>query len=410
VRRRLLASTLTIALAAVIVFGIPLAFVLDRVIHDTAQARVERDATRLAHELDKSDVVAEPGILNKRLPGILDDAGLDGDSVVVQYPKPSTLRVSTPTIAHAVKASAPGPRGTVVILRAPAGDVDARVKRVLLLLALLALAGLAGALALALLQSHRLTAPLGRLSRSATRLGEGDFSHATPRSGVAEIDSIADALDSSAERIDRLLQAERSFSTNASHQLRSALTGLELRLEELANSSDPEVQEEAKAALEQAHRLGSTVEELLALARTGRTGIVTEFDLTDLARAHALDVSAALGREGRRLSIDAPGPVPVVAAVGALGQALDIVLSNAVRHGKGTLTVRVTSDERHAIVEISDEGRGFDDPETAFEGRPTEDGHGIGLALARTLVSAEGGTIVIRRAAPPTVRIQLPRV
>jgi signal transduction histidine kinase len=403
-------STLTIALVAVIVFGIPLAFVLDRVIHDTAQARVERDASRVAHQLETANVDAPPATLTEQLVRILHDAGLDGDSVAVQYPKPSTLRVATPTIAHAVKASAAGPKGTVVTLRAPAGDADARVRRVLLLLALLAFAGLVGALALALLQSHRLTAPLGRLSRSATRLGEGDFSHATPRSGVAEIDGIADALDSSAERIDRLLRAERSFSTNASHQLRSALTGLELRLEELASSSDPEVQAEATAALEQTHRLGSTVEELLALARTGRTGMVAEFDLADLARAHALDVSAELRRDGRTLSIDAPKRVPVVAAVGALGQALDIVLSNAVRHGRGKLKVRVTSDERHAIVEISDEGRGFDDPATAFEGRPTDDGHGIGLALARTLVSAEGGTITIRRAVPPIVRIELPRV
>jgi signal transduction histidine kinase len=298
----------------------------------------------------------------------------------------------------------------VITLRAPAGDVDARVHRVLLLLAVLAVVGFSGVLALALLQSHRLTAPLARLSRSATRLGEGDFSLATPRSGISEIDGIADALDSSAQRIDRLLRAERSFSTNASHQLRSALTGLELRLEELASSSDPAVQAEAKAALEQTHRLGLTVEELLALARTGRTGIVTEFDLADLARAHALDVSAELARDGRTLSINAPRPVPVVAAVGALGQALDIVLSNAVRHGRGTVRVRVTDDERHAIVEISDDGRGFDDPAAAFQDRLSADGHGIGLSLARTLVSVEGGTISIRRAAPPVVRIELPRV
>jgi signal transduction histidine kinase len=398
---------LTIALVALVVFGIPLAFVLDRVIHDTAQARVERDASRVAHELDKQNLVSlSTAALMAQLQQIIPD----GDSVVVQYPGSHGRRVATATISPAVKASAPGPEGTVITLRAPAGDVDARVRRVLLLFAALAVVGIVGALALALVQSHRLAAPLARLSRSATRLGEGDFSHATPRSGVQEIDSIADALDSSAQRIDRLLRAERDFSTNASHQLRSAMTGLELRLEELASSPDPDVQAEAKAALEQTHRLGATVEELLALARTGRTGIVAEFDLADLARAHAQDVSAELARAGRSLTIDAPRRVPVVAAVGALGQALDIVLSNAVRHGRGRLSVRVMSDERHAIVEIGDEGRGFDDPATAFEGRPSEDGHGIGLALARTLISAEGGTIAIRRAAPPVVRIELPRI
>jgi len=403
VRRRLLASTLTIALVAVVVFGIPLGFVLDRVLHDTGQARVAHDATRVARQLRRNWHQDEtPEEVRADLEGLIPE----GDSALVRYS--DGRQVLTTPIGHAIKASAPGPDSSVVTLFAPAGDVDARVQRVLLVLAALALAGLGGALALALLQSRRLAAPLARLSRSATRLGEGDFSLATPRSGMGEIDSIADALDSSAQRIDRLLQAERNFSMNASHQLRSALTGLELRLEELASSPDPEVQAEAKAALEQAHRLGSTVEELLALARTGRTGIVTEFDLADLARAHALDLSAELMRDGRTLSIDAPRRVPVVAAPGALGQALDIVLSNAVRHGRGTLTVRVANDERHAIVEISDRGRGFDDPAAAFQGRPSDDGHGIGLALARTLVSAEGGTIAIRRASPPVVRIELP--
>src|SRR5690242_932441 len=114
----MLTSTLTIALVAVVVFGIPLAFVLDRVIHDTAQARVERDASRVAHALDKNGLLDEPpNILSRRLLRIIPD----GDSVVVQYPGTGP-RVATPNIGHAIKATAPGPRGTVVTLRAPAGD------------------------------------------------------------------------------------------------------------------------------------------------------------------------------------------------------------------------------------------------------------------------------------------------
>jgi signal transduction histidine kinase len=405
VRRRLLASTLVITLVAVVVFAVPLGFVLDHLLHDIGQARVQHDASRVAHRLVRRwNGDASPEAVRAELEQLIPE----GDSVLLRYQDGRT--VLTQPIGHAIKASAPGPAGTVVTLFAPAGDVDARVGRYLLVLTSLALAALGGALGLALVQSRRLAAPLARLSRSATRLGEGDFSLATPRSGMGEVDSIADALDSSARRIDQLLQAERNFSTNASHQLRSALTGLELRLEELANSADPEVRAEALAALEQTHQLGSTVEELLALARTGRAGVVTEFDLADLARAHALDVSKELMRDGRTLSIDAPRRVPVVAAPGALGQALDIVLSNGVRHGRGTLTMRVTSDERHAIVEIGDNGPGFDDPATAFQRRPSDDGHGIGLPLARTLINAEGGTIAIRRASPPVVRIELPRI
>src|SRR6185503_1405264 len=102
----------------------------------------------------------------------------------------------------AVEASAPGPDGSLVRVTSPSDSVDARVQRALLALVLLGVAALSAAIGLALIQSKRLSDPLARLSRSATRLGDGDFSLATPRSGVHEIDAIASALDRSAERID----------------------------------------------------------------------------------------------------------------------------------------------------------------------------------------------------------------
>ena len=405
-RRRLLASTLSIAIATVALFGIPLAFVLDRVVHNDAQDRLQRDAVRVARELGAGTTIQEPiAQLVAQFPRLVPA----DDSVVVQFPNGN--RAAMPIVRPAISATAPGPEGTVVTLFSPAADVDGRVRRALLILIGLALAGIGAALVLALVQSSRLSEPLARLSRSATRLGEGDFSLQTPRSGIPEIDGIAVALDSSASRVAQLLQAERDFSTNASHQLRSALTGLELRLDELAHHPDPAVQAEASAALEQAERLTTTVEELLALARTGRAGIVGEFDLADLVRKHAADAADVLDHAGRSLVVDAGRPARVVAAVGALGQVLDIVLANAIRHGRGAVTVRVQSDERHVAVEISDQGAGLDpeDPAAAFRERPDADGHGIGLALARALMTAEGGTITVTQPRPPTFRIELPR-
>jgi signal transduction histidine kinase len=253
---------------------------------------------------------------------------------------------------------------------------------------------------------------LARLARSATRLGDGDFSLATPRCGVHEIDAIASSLDRSAERVEQLLKAERGFSDNAGHQLRTALTGLQLRLEELAEHDDPAVREEAEAALEQAARLLSTIEELLALARTGRAGNVLRFDLGDLVRQHVDDIEPILARDGRRAVVDARQPVEVVATLGAVGQALDILLSNAVRHGAGAVTATVGADERRARVDIADEGPGLPDADgsdgSVFVERADSDGHGIGLALAKTLVTTEGGTISLVRAVPPVFRIELP--
>ena len=107
------------------------------------------------------------------------------------------------------------------------------------------------------------------------------------------------------------MRAERSFSTNASHQLRSALTGLQLRLDELAANDDEDVRAEAEAALEQSSRLIATIEELLALARTGRAGVVTEFDVAELVEHHADDAEVLFAREGRHIVVDTPSPAPV---------------------------------------------------------------------------------------------------
>jgi signal transduction histidine kinase len=405
-RRRLLTSTLTIAIATVAIFGIPLAFVLDRVVHDDAQSRLDRDATRVSVELAKDNLVAQsPAAVATALKRVVPNE----DHLVVRYPDGRTVRLGARE-TNSIDASAAGPQNTTISISQPVDDVDALVRRALFLLVLAAVVALGGALALALVQSARLSAPLARLARSATRLGEGDFSLANPTTGLAEIDDIAVALDRSAESIDRLLRAERSFSSYASHQLRSALTGIQLRLEEIAASDDPAVRAEADAAFEQASRLNDMINELLALARTGRAGIVTSFDLGDLARQHVDDVEPVLARDGRQIATETNGAVPVVAAVGAVGQVLDILLSNAARHGRGTVTVRVSTDGQRARLEVGDSGNGIaaEDVDTIFDGRERAGGHGIGLSLARTLVTTEGGTLALAQRRPPVFRVELP--
>jgi signal transduction histidine kinase len=404
VRRRLLASTLTIVIAILVLLGVPLGIVVDRAVHADAQSRLQSEATRVARELSR----AAKATGRRPTPEDLDQHVASGDRVLVVYPGGAGIQ-NRGRISDPMEATAPGPDGSLVRVTSPSDAVDARVQRALLALVLLGVAALSAAVGLALIQSKRLSDPLARLSRSATRLGHGDFSLATPRSGVPEIDAIASSLDRSAERIEHLLKAERGFSEHASHQLRTALTGLQLRLEELASNDDPAVREEAEAALVQSARLLSTIEELLALARTGRAGNVVRFDLGDLVRQHVDDVEPILTREGRRAVVDAPAPVEVVATLGAVGQALDILLSNAVRHGAGAVTATVAADERRARVDIADEGKGLAAIDgSVFVERSDTDGHGIGLALARTLVTTEGGTISLVRATPPVFRIELP--
>jgi signal transduction histidine kinase len=207
------------------------------------------------------------------------------------------------------------------------------------------------------------------------------------------------------------VKAEREFSANASHQLRSALTSLRLRLESLAAVDDPAVAAEAARALEQAERLSDTVAELLRLARTGRADDAQTFDLAVLASAHLRDLAPRFEIERREAALVAHRPVPVRAAAGAVGQALDVLLDNALRHGAGPVRVVVEAAGDHGHLTVEDQGPGIDPEASAalFE-RPAggAGAHGIGLALARTLVQADGGRLDLVRASPASFRITLP--
>ena len=290
-RRRLLASTLTIVVAILVLFGVPLGVVLDRAVHADAQSRLDREATRVAREVgrDPHEAARATAAELARL-------------VAVGRPRPRDLSRPHRRIRRSAGARAPGrdrrpaPTDPRSASRPPPTRSTRASNARLLALVVLGIVALFAALGLALIQSRRLADPLARLARSATRLGEGDFSLSSPRSGVPEIDEIATSLDRSAARIEELLRSERSFSEHASHQLRTALTGLQLRIEELAGNRDPAVREEAEAALEQSTRLTSIIEELLALARTGRAGIVRDFDLGDLVRQHVDDIEPVLAR------------------------------------------------------------------------------------------------------------------
>ena len=123
------------------------------------------------------------------------------------------------------------------------------------------------AAAAGLLLSRHLTRPLRRLRDAAVRLGEGDFTVSAPPSGVAELDAAATALTATARRLGDLVERERAFTADASHQLRTPLTSLRLALEnELAQPrSDPT--QALRDALVDVDRLEATLTDLLALAR-----------------------------------------------------------------------------------------------------------------------------------------------
>jgi signal transduction histidine kinase len=121
------------------------------------------------------------------------------------------------------------------------------------------------------------------------------------------------------------------------------------------------------------------------------------------------DHHATLADAGRRLSIRTPADLPSAAASApAIRQVLGVLLDNALRHGRGAVTVEAR-DAAHALaLDITDEGR-IDAPDELFVRRsPSATGHGIGLVLARSLTEAEGGRLLLSHRSPTTFTLLLP--
>jgi signal transduction histidine kinase len=296
--------------------------------------------------------------------------------------------------------------GVVRAARANTAAVAAahRAWRVLGSGALVLIALAAGA---ALVLARRLVAPLDRLAFAARRLGEGDFAVRAPRAGIGELDAVADALNSTAARLDDLVARERAFSADASHQLRTPLAALLIEIEALELAG-----EDVTAALAQVERLQQTVETLLDVARDA-PGRAVAVDLTVLADDAGSRWRGRLAQDGRPLHVVVTARQRIArSSPRVLGEALDVLLDNAVRHGAGTVTLTVRDAGTALALDVADDGRGFvGDPEAAFLRRTgSVNGHGIGLSLARSLVQAEGGRLLVTRAAPaPVVTVLLPR-
>jgi signal transduction histidine kinase len=252
----------------------------------------------------------------------------------------------------------------------------------------------AGAAAvLAGVQAGRLTGPLSQLARAAHALGHGNFAVRERPSGVAEVDAVATALADTAARIEDLLARERAFSTRASHQLRTPLTGLRLTLEAALAGGDTGLRPAAASAVDSADVLARTIDELLLLTRApGRSEpLDTEALLEELRRER----TGSLAAQGRPLRIATEPSLPTVTASrAAVKQVLAVLLDNAAEHGAGTITIRVRSADTGLALDVADEGEGFG----AQDGAPDDAApRGLGLPLARSLAEAEGGRLVVTR-------------
>jgi signal transduction histidine kinase len=398
VRRRLILSTALIALAAVVVLGIPLAAVEAARVRQDATGRLEREADAAAGAVD--DLLETHRRISPQLLSVF--AGRH-HRIAVTTEAGHTIATGPPIGGEVVRAHTGSALRGSVSAEAPASEVDGRIHRVWLLIAALAAGGVLTAIALAALQARRLARPLETIARRSAQLGDGDFSVRAGHFGVPEIDAIAQGLDSSAERIGGLVAREREFSGNVSHQLRTPLTALRLRLEE-AN---------VDGALAEADRLERTIADLLAHARNSSIGPRLPVDLGAVTYEHALTWQPVYAHAGRSLEVAAAKNVIARASRGTVGQVLDVLLANALRHGAGAVRIGVASDGPAASITVDDEGPGVGeaDRERIFErGASSANGTGIGLHLARTLAQADSGALRLAPGAPSRFELRLPLV
>jgi signal transduction histidine kinase len=263
-------------------------------------------------------------------------------------------------------------------------------------------------------QARRLARPLEDLEESARRLGDGDFSVRSHRGGIEEIDAVGAALDATAMRLDELLARERAFSADASHQLRTPLAGMRLRLEAALERPDVDPRPAIAATLVDADRLEAIIDELLTLARAGQrapTAPVAPLDLDTLIGQLSPEWGARLALHGRDLVVRVDPDAPDARVSGAaVRQVLGVLVDNAVIHGRGTVSIAVREAPGAVAVDVADEGPGLHDSEGVLFARLADrrDGHGVGLALARRLVEAEQGRLTLTRVSPPVFTLLLP--
>jgi len=405
VRRRVLQATIAAVTVAVVLLGFPLAFLGAQLVRENEMRQLE---TRLEVAARAVDFRVEAGapLTDRMLENAAVPVGEIPAQVVVRTGDGALYEAGEPVEGRSLTLQTTSLSGAVVVLTVSFWDVFWVSVQVIALVVVAAVVAFAAGIAMAIWQANKLAAPLVYLAASAEQLGSGQVRPRLEPSGVEEIDLVAAELARSADRMAGRLAAERQFASDASHQLRTPLTALSMRLEEIMLATDdPQVREEARISLEQVERLVRVVDDLLTSSRRAQGGTTEAIRLVDVVHQQEEEWAPTFAAAGRRLAVEVDPQTQVLATPGALAQVLATLIENSLKHGAGTTTVRSRAGgpSGAVVVEVADEGAGVPDELAGriFEREVTSGaGTGLGLALARDLANADGGRLELAQRRP----------
>jgi signal transduction histidine kinase len=292
--------------------------------------------------------------------------------------------------------------GAVVLSRS-SQELEEQVGVLWTWLAAVALAGLAAAAVAAIALARWVSRPLSSLDAAAQRLGGGALdTRSAAGHGPPEVRRLARNFNGMAGRLQSLVHGNRAAMADVSHQLRTPLAALRLRLDVLSQDTDPDTAEELSGAQDEIARLSHMVDGLLAVARA--ESVLVEpvgIRVDEVIRDRTAAWRPVAEERGVDLHPSCGGPVPAIAGAGHLEQVLDNLLANALDAvpAGGQVQVSAVVEGDGARVVVADDGPGMTSRQQEMAFRrfvsSTPGGAGLGLAIVHRLVTSNGGSVAL---------------
>ncbi len=437
---RLVAALLSLTIVVLAVQDIPLVQYLRTVETDRITTALERDSFVIAGRAEETLESPTPAGIDFVQTAITKYSGESGARVVVvdingvaiadsdSQDAIGTSFFSRPEVAEALNGSVsigrrfsttanqellfvavpilngPNTLGAVRITF-PASVVDEAVNQRIRGISSVAGIALIVSVLVALVLALGITRRLSDLKNVTDEFTEGNYKvRAEIDSGAPEIRSLANSFNGMAQKLDKLITQQKAFAGDASHQLRTPLTALQLRLERAAEllETDPAgAAERIEAAIAEADRLQRLVEGLLALSRSENADSIARIkcDAAQIARERFQSWEALADEQDVELVLNVPEAAMILAIPGTLEQIIDNYVDNAlaVVPANSKICIEVTAGVELTKISVLDEGPGIPESDLAkafnrfWRARSDSDGSGLGLAIVDQLATSSGG-------------------